>query len=422
MRTHAPTRLGRRFKVSLALGSAALMTAMSTPALADDTTRSSGGWLPEIKDSREITGSALITGTVRKPDGKTAANAYVYATAWPDGEALGQLEEGDDVPTRVIAKTRADSNGNYQLRVANTLQLAGMTSAAGNVDVDITATDGSPDDIATDSLSLRVSSASADMKRTAGGVANLSLAQGEEDPVIKPVNRDLRMERYESESDGKRAGVGAKFANGCPVTGEKYLRSLGKRWVSVGMHYQTGPSGAKATYRYSTSAEASLAVGMSKSGKFGTFSGNGSLKRSTSASIGFGTQGPKTGIRHYTMYKYGLYCNTSRSPGPDFTFYAKPTSFAGGAKSVKSAYPKTPKRNCVPHKKGSDFVQDKSKMSSYSKGVKLDDVIGVDLTSQSGYTRSSSLKFEFPKAAQLCGTKGLPGNSPGLLVARGAGF
>ncbi|MBB1254568.1 hypothetical protein H3146_14525 [Streptomyces sp. OF3] len=199
MRTHAPTRLGRRFKVSLALGSAALMTAMSTPALADDAARSSGGWLPEIKDSREITGSALITGTVRKPDGKTAANAYVYATAWPAGEALGQLEEGDDVPTRVIAKTRADRNGNYQLRVANTLQLAGMTSAAGNVDVDITATDGSPDDIATDSFSLRVSSASADVKRTAGGVANLSLAQGEEDPVIKPVNRDLRMERYESE-------------------------------------------------------------------------------------------------------------------------------------------------------------------------------------------------------------------------------
>ncbi len=60
-------------------------------------------------------------------------------------------------------------------------------------------------------------------------------------------------------------------------------------------------------------------------------------------------------------------------------------------------------------------------MTSWASGAKLGSSLGIDLSTQTGFASSASVKFEFPQTAALCGTKGYPGASPGRLVARGPG-
>ncbi|MGW7295309.1 hypothetical protein ACWGIB_23315 [Streptomyces xiamenensis] len=357
-----------------------------------------------------------MAGTVEKPDGTLARNAYVYLQAWPDGESLGEIEEGASVDAPIIAKTRSTDQGRYELRLEDVSVLSQLASTSGNVDVDVVATDGSATDIAVHSFSLRVGPSEELENADPGDIAQVALSESGPDAgeVRQSATVDVQMvERDEDEVST------LDFANGCPVSGTKYLSSFGKKWVYVGSNYQTGPSGAKGTFRFSKNAESTLGVGISGSGKYGSWSTSGSLKRSSTASVGFGTQGPKTGSHHFTMYTYGKYCTTTRSPGPSFTFSTRATSFAGGADTRSASYPTA--NHCVRFKKDSDFIKDTTKMTSWASGAKLGSSLGIDLSAQTGFTSTASVKFTFPQAAALCGTKGNPGGNPGRLVARGPG-
>lgn len=55
--------------------------------------------------------------------------------------------------------------------------------------------------------------------------------------------------------------------------------------------------------------------------------------------------------------------------------------------------------------------------TSFATGVDLGTAIGIDVTSQTNYSTTAKIRFDFDSYSKLCGTTGTPGgNSSGTLV------
>ena len=65
-----------------------------------------------------------------------------------------------------------------------------------------------------------------------------------------------------------------------------------------------------------------------------------------------------------------------------------------------------------------DLHQADATAQTNAAGVSITPNIGINVSSQRGYPTTASAKVTFTTARRLCGTRGLPGSSPGLLVAQ----
>ncbi len=83
-----------------------------------------------------------------------------------------------------------------------------------------------------------------------------------------------------------------------------------------------------------------------------------------------------------------------------------PYEVNGGTHYVKSTPPKA--KHCVLELKGSKLVMNKTQSVTFSDGINLKSVIGLDLSSLTGYTKVASLTYKFTANGFACGTKGAP--------------
>lgn len=79
-------------------------------------------------------------------------------------------------------------------------------------------------------------------------------------------------------------------------------------------------------------------------------------------------------------------------------------------RAVSSSY-------CVPEAAGSPFTKTTTAATTWTNGTHLGPVIGIDLSSKTGYSSESAVHFLFTANGRLCGTNGDPGATPGRLVA-----
>jgi hypothetical protein len=200
---------------------------------------------------------------------------------------------------------------------------------------------------------------------------------------------------------------------GGPVPcGASFLKDVGIHSVWVGGHYST-TAGVVHSLEYTRGATSSLGVGTSVSGRFGTFSAGGTTAVSSSGTVGYPAS---TGRQHdYPFFDYGSYlvgcAGTMRH-------VVRARSWAGGATYwTPPTSPRAP--FCVTHQKGTSFVQDRTSAYTFASGADLSGVIGIDLSSQTGYSSTMKVRFTFTgRSGHLCGTSGLPGiYGPGRLVA-----
>ncbi|MFJ9313874.1 hypothetical protein ACIRN4_06740 [Pimelobacter simplex] len=203
-------------------------------------------------------------------------------------------------------------------------------------------------------------------------------------------------------------------------------RDLGQRITEVNAA-GVGWSGATTDFEYVDGATSTLGVGVSVTGAAGSWSAGGSATwqkevDSTSA-VGFPVK--STGYWHrrtyfrYKSYKIECWYSAYGVVNRTVRFEARPSNFVGGASTVGTGTPPTPPRaNCAPQEVGSKFTRSSSTAITWSNGVSLKNVLGIDLSSRTGYTTRAKIKFDYKQAGWICGTHGDPGATPRTLVAR----
>jgi hypothetical protein len=67
---------------------------------------------------------------------------------------------------------------------------------------------------------------------------------------------------------------------------------------------------------------------------------------------------------------------------------------------------------------GSSWDRTNTRASTWTNGVAIAKVIGIDLSTQTGYTTQATQHIVYQQTRRLCGWQQDPGLTPGLLMAR----
>jgi hypothetical protein len=209
---------------------------------------------------------------------------------------------------------------------------------------------------------------------------------------------------------------------------------VNKSWGVVGQAYVwPKATGVSVTFTYSRGQDTTLGVGLSPTGKKGSFSASGSetqTKTGTEGMPGF-KLGNELWETHWRMAKYKVLCGRGGKAlhlsgrwhcydGICTSWQARSDGWAAGAKVLHPrTAPHTPSFDCTQVTGGpnSYFSTSSEKAVTWSGGLSVSE-LGFSAEAQTGYDSSAQLTFYFAKTRQLCGTDANPPNAKQLVAER----
>lgn len=381
----------------------------------------------------------LAKGKLLEADGRPAAEATVTIYAVPNETADDPMVEGESRTFEVIGSFKTDNQGRYAAAVKRS-DLARHRDRGGNVNAELIARDArgnmatmsiglSPIDGSTGAVAVAPRPA-ADAPLTPVQVADLTLG----DPatsVAKNSSVGTKGDARTTDSvqtkqwvkpiastDAFVGGAGVSTISQAPTIacGSTLVTNMGNRTTWVGGTYVT-TSGVVADLIHLAGSSSTLGVGVSASGSYGSFSASGTNSRSTDSETTFPAHST---LQHaYTGFvwgKYGYWCDNR----PGYYEYKALSRYHGGGASTwnPGSAPSTPSGYCASYVSGSSFTKTTTTAYSFSTGADTSGSIGIDLSSRTGYSTTLKASYKFSATRKLCGTNGLPANTPGRLVAR----
>jgi len=182
----------------------------------------------------------------------------------------------------------------------------------------------------------------------------------------------------------------------------KKTRELGKRLVKVAGLYSTEfPASMK--LNYSSGSTTTVGVGVGIEGENGSFEAGGTFTETNSSKVLFPGESDETGRDMQTQYTWGIY-RLSCGLMPQVT----PERLAGGDNEPHGWIPATAGTNCTHYNPGGGLNRTTGTAGTFSAGVDLKKVIGINLSAQSGYTKQVAITYKFPQGGYLCGTDDIP--------------
>lgn len=393
-------------------------------------TGAAAGGLEGVVDARRVDADGVVRGTISTPEGRPAAGASVLIRAWPKLEKLQAMAVGDPLVLTPLGHTTTDGAGRFMLRIDPEVDLSGLWSDVGTMDVDLVAVQGG--NAASYSFSLVPARSGITVEEAADDVfvAHVDHATGR---ITKPMRVDLTFGNPSATRLGghietvSEEGVNEPWAGSddfsiawtggaCPG-GPGLKANLGNRWVNVG-EIHIAASGKDMRFTYSGSASSTLGVGISNTGAFGSFSASGTVDRSRSNATTFPWYTSSTSRFLDTLYSYGRYCVELVGGGYRYHRYeARAIRHEGGTDHRSTSQPTA--SYCVSYNvPGSGGEKSTSNAITWSNGAKLGGVIGIDLSSRTGYRTDAKIEYVFRTAGRLCGTHDLPNGTPRRLVMR----
>lgn len=376
-------------------------------------------WLPEIADSADLSTEVVASGRALDPQGRPlAAGSQVELYAWPATEVLAAVKIGESITLTPVGKAQTRANGSFELRLDDGVDLGRFANSIGTIDLEVQAW--GPDSLSVVHFSRALPGASAlngalPDQAQANGARSLAL---EESP-----SRGLEMRgRHQPEAASAHANPQAGPLNKSIYCWDTKLATYPARQTQVGTTYVTVPS-ANATFSYTAGASNTLGVAVSATGAAGSFKASGT---STLSSSGVPEWGARTGnVSYSTFFTYEKWQRSCQDvyiqPDPWIVnVTVKATRFDGGTAVGSPALPTA--NYCVPLARNSSYTITSTKASTNSTGVSLSSAIGINVSSQAGYSTVVKAKYTNTSLSidrRLCGVSGYPGNSsPGRLVLK----
>ena len=197
----------------------------------------------------------------------------------------------------------------------------------------------------------------------------------------------------------ERSPARSPLIGGCIPVAIK-IRELGNRMVDVGGLYSLMIDG-KMKETYSAGSNTTIGVGISVEGDNGGFSLGGTSTQTSSGSEGFPTLTGKI-VNEQTPYTFGEYevC---------LIHQVQSEAWATGRHEQNVKPPPLNGQCGFNFGPGGTFTRSSGTAGTFSAGVDLKKVIGIDLSAQSGYNQNVSIKYTFPsEGGFLCGTNNFP--------------
>jgi hypothetical protein len=203
----------------------------------------------------------------------------------------------------------------------------------------------------------------------------------------------------------------------CEFGNWNYYASMGKHWATVGQTY-VPTTYATQQFSYTSGQFSSIGVGVSGTGKKGSFSASGTYAWSNAvASTKRGTW-PKYGARRSVFYRtefhLGEYvCSTSG------TFMQHANGYFGGAHIEKPpSVPHTPNKWCASYVGGYTYYSTNTAAVTWTKSLGIHAGLDFDASVQTGYDNSAQVIYHLNRERDICGSNGPPGGTPRKIVVR----
>ena len=160
---------------------------------------------------------------------------------------------------------------------------------------------------------------------------------------------------------------------------------------------------------YQGNASSSLGVGVSASGSYGSFSVSGTNSSSSTVSESYSSNHGSINEYYTTYEQYAKYHVECPSGKVVEQYYAsEPRYWAAGA--TQYAVSGAPTANmCVPQGAGTTFSDSTTRAITWSDGVNIMKYIGIDLSSQTGYSTTTTVSYHYTLTGRLCGIDSTPG-------------
>ncbi|WP_405061706.1 hypothetical protein OG474_08655 [Kribbella sp. NBC_01505] len=381
-----------------------------------------------LRGSASLSTPVVVGGTVRTPNDTPLAGANVVLLAWPSNEVVEKMAIGDKLTLQPVATAVTGGDGSFQLRLDSNDRVRPMADSYGIVNFDIVA---SPVDPASGQSGSSFSFSRRLVDTAAGPVlADVNAPEGEATPApstevqlksdgtVREVNPEPQLP-VDKSAEVIETNPAPLQKGGDTVCEVDYVKGLGPIWVLVGQTFNVATY-MEAQFTYIQGSSSSLGVGISTSGKAGTFSANGTTSRSSTTTLGYGVHGGTTKRFFDTQFQFGKYqhnCYDSES-GYKWTFYTIRTNGFVGSTRIRKLNSAPAANHCAVLAAKTSIEKDETRAVTWSDGVELAGM-GMGFSSTTGYSTSSKLYYKATKyARQLCGLYSTPGGQPGYLVAK----
>ncbi|HEV8065391.1 MAG TPA: hypothetical protein VGP46_11190 [Acidimicrobiales bacterium] len=332
------------------------------------------------RQATEVDGRVLLTGQV---PGDQVADLVVYE--WPSDQVLRQLARpGTAVPTKQIYDGRSSLKGGFSVLT---------TAVPAGAELQVLAFD----------------------------------ADGVQTALVDPFAGSQRLRLTAIPGQGRRLSMpSAAITAGRPRVvscGQpQYDLGYSPQWDVIGQTYIDNAGGTTATVDYTAGSDSTIGVGISSSGSAGTFSGDGTDSVSSDAKENFPIEGNNTYYYYLTEFSSALYrttCYNSLNGDYTYTYQTRNIGWDGGTR-LQNAGGAPSVHDCSPYIPGSGLNLNRTAAVTWSDGYDLGNVLGLNLSTQTGYSSSTSLDYQFSQSHHLCGTENYPARTdpgPGQLVA-----
>ena len=387
-------------------------------------------WLPEVVDSALLSGPIVASGQVLSDSGKPyEAGLPVVLRLWPGEDVLGPLKVGDGVKVTPVAKALTGADGSFELRIDSPANVSRIAGEGEYVDLEIVVS--TPDGLAPYSFSLSTSELMGDSSVEAP--ENRAHHGSLMDLVLEPISgTDSSVSDRSSQGVPDGAVSDPATDGSSDFVGKLYcewvvVQNLGNREVTVGSAYMTA-SGVTNDFQFNSGATMTLGVGYSGTGQNVGFTQAGTSTRTTNGTVDYPSHTGTNNHRIFkTYYQYATFrerCQTSATSGWYFVnnWETRPQTWAAGAPYGTSASaPATPSGYCTPFPAAAVFTKSATAAVTWSSGTSVSAYIGINLSSQSGWSSAVKNVWTFNVAGRaLCGTDAAIGGNARRLVARTA--
>ena len=388
VRKHTPTG-GYVRRVQLALPAAVITAASLTLTLTGTASASAA----------QASGVVAATGSVVNAQGAPQAGVQVQLLAWPRSSVLRKLHDGQHVPTITLGSARTTASGHYTVSVPS---LTALKSAADNgvVNLEVQAMNGGA--FGSFSFSRR-------LQQPTNGFA---LGKANPGTMAGPQAATIHLMGSQNAATPQQ---------GAPC-GWTQIKTFKPSWTKLESTFST-MSHTTENFTYTQGSSSNLGVGVSSTGKKGSFTGEGSAAFSSTATQHFAPRGGKTGVDYETEFiraESGFHCATAgpatkKKKKKYISYRVQTVSYAGGTKGVKAKAPKA--TWCVHYEKNSGYEKSTTSAFEFSTGYTIP-VLGLSLSAQTGYDTDAKTNYHFGQAGYLCGTAAYPAQSSKRLVAQ----
>ncbi|MCR6711697.1 MAG: hypothetical protein NVV57_02910 [Demequina sp.] len=335
------------------------------------------------------TGDVVVEGQLEVGSGDDVPSK-ISVFAWPSNDVLAHIKVGDKFALDPVGSAEVASDGSFEVTLDKTDDLDRYVARSGDLNLYLSADDGSVE--YAESVPIDLSSGSA----SASAVDDVLVDVGE-----VAVAGEVSDEGVPRDSSTAPAYV----EKGCTAT---LVKNLGAKWIPIGGIFSTN-TGATVDFQYAKGTASTLGAAVSTQGKEVGFSSGSATSMSSTSTVDFPSQ---TGIGSKlarTQFRYGNFSNactyiTGGVPFTSVSYIVRADLWIGGTNFVSASLPSA--THCSTYLKGSTFTKDNSKQVTWTGAVSF---YGVGLSAQTGWTSTGKLSVKFTNASgKLCGSGGYP--------------